>query len=567
MTKTRAWIRPLIPLLALMLVAGACGGDDDDEEGSGQGQTTPTTQAEQPVRGGTLVVALSSDPGSLNPAVTSNGGVHSASEPMFNGLVGLDKDGKPTPELAASWTTEQNGAVYRFTLRDGVKWHDGQPFTSDDVKFTFDTALLKFHARTAASMNAARVAVTNPDPKTVVFTFPAPYAPLLQQLNVTEAPIIPRHIYGQCSDISTVAGCAANKTPVGTGPFKFVSYDATEIKMTRNPDYFRAGQPYLDGLTQRIITDAGTRTAALQLHEIDYVEGVQGQDLPILRGDRGITLVDVTRGPGGGNCVLTVAFNLRPGEGRTGFFSDLRTRQALWAATNRQQGFDQVLFGQGRVATQPISTAIPVARATGITLPTFDVNRARQLLDQAGWKDEGGGIRVARGVQGVPDGTEFRIDFHGFVGQQIDYGQVLKQQWKAVGVEVETKQEDTPTLTANVFRDRKFDTSAISYCNEADPLIGVRRQYHSSQIISGTAFTNASGYSNPEMDTLWDQSTAEPDPVKRQAIFQKIQELAVKDLPYIWLAETVNTRGFNAACTGFNFQNTGLYAEAAYCKR
>ena len=553
-------------LLALGLVATACGSSNKSNEGSGQNAQASTTQPEQPVRGGTLVAAIASDPGSLNPAVTSNGGVHSASEPMFNGLVGLDKDGKPTPELASSWTVEQNGAVYRFTLRDGVKWHDGQPFTSDDVVFTFNNALLKYHSRTSASMNAAKVAVTNPDPKTVVFTFPAPYAPLLQQLNVTEAPIIPKHVYEQCADISTVPGCPANKTPVGTGPFKFVSYDATEIKMVRNPDYFRPGEPYLDALTERIISDAGTRTAALQRHEVDYVEGVQGQDLALLRADNGVRLVDASRGPGGGNCVLTVAFDLKPGEGRLPFFDDIRTRQALWAATNRQQGFDQVLFGQGKVATQPINTNIAVARTTGITLPAYDVNKAKQLLDQAGWKDEGGGTRVARGVQGIPDGTPFAIDFHGFVGQQIDYGQVLKQQWKAVGVDVTTKQEDNPTLSANVFRDRKFDTAAISYCNEADPLIGVRRQYHSSQ-ISTTAFTNAAGYSNPQMDQLWDQSTTEPDPAKRQQIFQQIQELAVRDLPYIWLAETVNTRGFNSSCTGFNFQNTGLYAEAAYCKR
>jgi peptide/nickel transport system substrate-binding protein len=553
----------LTAVLVFALVATACATDDDEDTGAAQ---APTTQAEQPVRGGTLVVAIGSDPGSLNPAVTSNGGVHSASEPMFNGLVGLDTDGRPTPELAASWNIEQNGAVYRFTLRDGVKWHDGQPFTAEDVKFTFEKALLPLHSRTRASLTAANVKVDAPDARTVVFTFPAPYAPLLQQMNVTEAPIIPKHVYEACSDISNVAGCPANKTPVGTGPFKFVSYDATEIRMTRNPDYFRPGLPYLDGLTERIITDAGTRTAALQRHEVDYVENIQGQDLALLRNDRGVTLADVARGPGGGNCVLTVAFNLRPGEGRLPFFGDVRTRQALWAATNRQQGFDQVLFGQGKLATQPINTAIPVARATGINLPTYDVNRAKQLLDQAGWKDEGGGTRVARGVQGVPDGTPFAIDFHGFVGSQIDYGQVLKQQWKAVGVEVEPKQEDNPTLSANVFRDRKFETSAISYCNEADPLIGVRRQYHTSQ-ISTTAFTNASGYSNPDMDRLWDQSTTEADQARRQQLFQQIQELAVRDLPYIWLAETVNTRGINAACTGFNLQNTGLYAEGAYCKR
>ncbi len=547
-------------LVALSLVATACAGDDDE-----QGQA-PTTVAEEPVRGGTLVVALDgADPGSLNPAVTSNGGVHTASEAMFNGLVGLDRDGRPTPELAASWTVEQNGAVYRFTLRDNVRWHDGRPFTADDVVFTFDNALLRFHSRTSASMRAANVKVEAADPRTVTFTFSAPYAPLLQQLNVTEAPIIPKHVYETCSDISTVAGCPPNRAPVGTGPFKFVSYDANEIRLERNADYFRPGLPYLDAVVQRFIPDQGTKTLALQRQEVDWAWGVQGADLATLRADRGVTLAEAPRGPGGGNCVLTLAFNLRPPEGRTSFFGDLRVRQALWHATNRQQAFDQIQFGQGRVSTQPIHSAIPVARTTGLTLPAFDANRAKALLDQAGWKDEGGDVRVARGVQGVPDGTPFRIDYHGFAGQQTDYGQVIRQQWKTVGVEVETKQEDPATLTAAVFRERQFDTTAISYCNEADPLIGVRRQYHSSQ-ISTTSFTNASGYSHPDMDRLWDQSTVEADAGRRQQLFQQIQEMAVRDLPYIWLAESTNTRVWNSACSGFNIHNTGLFAEAAYCR-
>ncbi|MGH9225539.1 MAG: ABC transporter substrate-binding protein [Acidimicrobiales bacterium] len=549
--------------VVVSLLAGACSSDDDETAGGGQ---TGTTVAEQPVRGGTLVVALDGqDPGSLNPAVTSNGGVHTASEPMFNGLVGLDKDGKPVGELAENWTIESNGSVYRFTLRQGVTWHDGRPFTADDVKFTFDNALLKFHSRTSASMNAARVAVETPDPRTVIFRFPNPYAPLLQQLNVTEAPIIPKHVYESCSDISTVAGCPANKAPVGTGPFKLESYNTNEIRMVRNPSYFRQGLPYLDALVERFIPDQGTKTLALQRHEVDWAWTVQGPDLASLRADRGITLADAARGPGGGNCVLTIAFNLKPADGRTNFFADVRVRQALWAATNRQQAYDQIQFGQGKVSAQPINSAIAVAKTTGITLPAFDVNRAKTLLDQAGWRDESG-TRVARGVAGVPDGTQFKIDYHGFAGPQIEYGQALKQQWKAVGIDVETKQEDNPTLSANVFRDRQFDTASISYCNEADPLIGVRRQYHSTQ-VSTTAFTNASGYSNADMDRLWDASTIEVDATKRTQQFQQIQELAVRDLPYIWMAESANTRAWNSACTGFNIQNTGLFAEAAYCKR
>ena len=550
----------LVPAaLAMILLAAACGGDDDD----GQQGATQTTAAAEPRRGGTLVVAITSDPGSLNPAVTSQGAVHTSAEPMFNGLVGWGADGKPTPELAERWVIEDNGSVYRFTLRQGVKWHDGRDFTADDVKFSFEQALLPWHSRTKASMGSAGLTVEAPDPRTVVFRFPTPYAPLLQQLNVTEAPIIPRHVYEGCADISTVAGCPANKAPVGTGPFKLDSYTTTEIRMSRNPSYFRPGQPYLDGLVQRVIPNLGTQVLALENREIDFLATVPNADVARIKANNAFTTVAAPRGSGGGNCITTVIFNMRPPANRTPFFTDLRVRQALWAATDRQRAFQQVQFGQGKVATAPIHSGIGFAHASGLTLPAFDVNRARTLLDQAGWKDEGG-VRVARGVPNVADGTQFNIDWHGFAGDQTTLGEVLRTQWKEVGVNVEVKTQDATLLGAEVFRDRAFDTSAASYCNGDDPEIGVRRQLDSKQ-ISATAFSNGAGYSNPQVDTLLDRAAREVDPAKRTPIYREIQEIVVRDLPYIWVTETVTVRAFKASCSGFNHENTGLFSEAASC--
>ena len=116
--------------------------------------TTATTPATTTVaRGGTMVAAISSDPGQLNPAITTSGATHAATELMYNGLVELDAKGRPIPELAESWTVKSGD--YTFKLRKGVLWHDGQPFTSDDVKYTFDEVLTKFHARTRASVGDA----------------------------------------------------------------------------------------------------------------------------------------------------------------------------------------------------------------------------------------------------------------------------------------------------------------------------------------------------------------------------------------------------------------------------
>jgi peptide/nickel transport system substrate-binding protein len=109
----------------------------------------PAVAQETPVRGGTLVVGISADPGHLNPAITTSGPTHTAAELLYNGLLGRNERGEPTPDLAESWTVEQAGALYRFRLRDGARWHDGAPFTSADVKFTFDEVLL-------SSITAAR---------------------------------------------------------------------------------------------------------------------------------------------------------------------------------------------------------------------------------------------------------------------------------------------------------------------------------------------------------------------------------------------------------------------------
>ena len=218
------------------------------------------------------------------------------------------------------------------------------------------------------------------------------------------------------------------------------------------------------------------------------------------------------------------------------------------------------------MAASPINSGITFAAATGLGLPSYDVNRARTLLDQVGWKDEGGGVRTARGVPNVPDGTKFEIDWHGFAGDQTTYGEQIRGQLRDVGIALTVKTEDNATFSAAVFNRREFDTAVVSYCNGDDPEIGFRRQVDTRQ-ISTTAFSNGAGYSNPEVDSLLDRAAREPDPAKRTPLYRQLQEILVKDLPYIWLTESAGLRAFNANCTGFNHENTGLFAEAASCKK
>jgi peptide/nickel transport system substrate-binding protein len=510
---------------------------------------------EGPPRGGTLVVAISSDPGHLNPAITTSGATHTAAELIYNGLLGRDERGDPVPDLAESWTVEQAGAIYRFRLRDGVTWHDGARFTAADVKFTFDEVLLKFHARTKASMGGVLVGIDTPDDRTVVFRFKQPYAPLLQQLDATEAPIVARHVY-QGSDPQTNP---ANSSPVGTGPFKFVSYrKGAEIRLARNPAYFKRALPYLDELVMRVIPDAGTQVLALENGEVDFLWGVPGPQQSRLQADKRFQMVQTSYHPGGSNCIMTVSFNLdRP------ILKDVRVRRAIALSLDREAFLRQILFGEGKVATAPISSEIPWAHARGLAMPGFDRAEAERLLDAAGWKKERESTRVARGVAGVADGTRLAIDFLHFP-TFAKYGELMRQHLGAVGIDVTQRSLEPAVFAPAVFKDRAFDTNVISYCNGPDPEIGVRRMYHSSQ-ISPAPFTNAAGYRNERIDALFDQGARTVERERRTPIYRQIQEIVVQELPYVWLVETPTTRAWSVRCGGFRAW-TGLFAEAAFCR-
>jgi peptide/nickel transport system substrate-binding protein len=544
-----------VVVLCVALVGAACGTDDggtDEEVATTSSPTedaTPSPTADdtaEAVEGGTLVVAISSDPGALNPAITTSGAVHTAAETFFNGLVALDEQGSPVPELAEDWEISEDGREYTFTLRDDVTWHDGEPFTAEDVVFTFEDVLLEFHARTAASLGSALESVEATDDHTVVFRFTEAYAPLLQQLNVTEAPILPQHVYGD-GDIETHE---ANTAPVGTGPFVFESYtEGSEIRATANEDYFKDG-PDLDALVMRIIPDEGSQLLALESGEVDFLWGVPGAEIERLEADDAIELGTTPSNPGGSNCIMTISFNLdRPITGTP------EVRRAIGHALDRERFVEQVLFGQGQVAEAPISSGIPWAHAPEVDLPTYDVAEAERLLDEADWSEGDDGVRMR-------DGERLAIDFVHFP-TFAKYGELVREQLGEIGIEVDLEALEPPVFASTVFGEDDFDTNVISYCNGPDPEIGVRRMYDSA-LIGDVPFTNAAHYDNPEVDALLEEASQTVDPEDRSPIYAELQRIVAEDLPYLWLVETVGTRAWSSRCEGFQL-HTGLFAESARC--
>jgi peptide/nickel transport system substrate-binding protein len=490
----------------------------------------------QPV---TLVVAQSGDPGALNPAVTTSGNTHPVTDQIFNGLLGLDEQFNPIPELAERWSVEDGGSTYRFFLRRDVRWHDGQPFTSKDVEFTFEQALLRYHSRTRAALEGLLSSIETPDDHTAVFRLNHPYSPLLQRLDVVEASIIPKHLYeGQ----DLLAG-EPTRRPVGTGPFRFVSYAAGDrLILDKNPDYFRRGFPRVDRVVFRIFPNSATAVAGLEAGQVDYVSSVPGPDLERLRGNQSIAIVQSTGGSGGSICqdVLIPNVRLQP-------FSDVRVRRAFAHAIDRQFIVDRVYFKQGRPATGPISHLLTWAYTPDVTKYPHDTERARALLDEAGFKSNAGDPALT-------------ITFT-HANNHARLGQALREQLKAVGIDLKLQVMDFNAAVEQVFVKKTFELGLASYCNGADPDIGVRRVYVSSN-IGPFPFSNGAGYRNPRVDALFDLAARDPNRDERRTHYVEIQKILADDVPYFWLIDSEGYRAHRREFTGFRLW-TGAFLESA----
>ena len=311
-----------------------------------------------PPGGGTFVIgngpySPNQDPPILNPAVNTQGGMQAVSGMLFNGLIGLAPNASAVPELAESWNITNNGATYKFVLRPNVVWSDStpvtpgppsQPLLAEDVKFSYEAALLIWHARTSSSLPSAFASpcvdpggasrrltcpsivaneadATAGGKKTVTFSFAQPFGPLLQQMPMTDGAIIPSHRFPGCTsgatDPSATSGLCPttakpwkDNIPVGTGPFKVnltETNPTTGLVYDKNPTYWRTGIPYFN----KVILSPTNTLAALKAGTIQYVGLSNQADVDSARNDSGLVLDTGTMAPGGStNCTQTVMFNL-----------------------------------------------------------------------------------------------------------------------------------------------------------------------------------------------------------------------------------------------------------------
>ena len=467
-----------------------------------------------PTPGGVLTAVLSAEPPVLTSIANTAYNTVLISAKVNEGLVTPDFDLTPRPQLATSWKISPDGLEYAFTLRQGVKWHDGRDFTSADVAFSLD-AIKQVHPRGRNTLRGL-IEVRTPDPNTAILVLskPAPY--LLLALVASETPIVPKHVYeGVSADQNP-----ANSAPIGTGPFVFKQWArGSHVVFERNPNYWDAPKPHIDSLLIRFITDPAARAIAIETGEVQlapatpipYNEIARFKELPNLAfEDRGYLY---------SNSVSCVAFNLdRP------VFEDVRVRRALAHVIDRNVVRDVVNYGYGSAILGPISPALSKWVAPELPSYPIDLDKAEKLLDEAGFPRGPDGVRFKLALDYVPSGDTYP--------RGSDY---IRQALAKVGVAVTVRAQDFAAYTKRIYTDRDYDFAFEGFSNLYDPTVGVQRLYWSQNFKPGVPFSNGSHYSNPEVDALLEASAVELDPVKRVEQWRRIQEILVADIPDFYI--------------------------------
>jgi peptide/nickel transport system substrate-binding protein len=459
-----------------------------------------------------LVTALPADPSTLNPIIATDAYAGDVNRYIFESL--LDRDPKTLeliPKLAERWEISSDHLVYTFWLRDDVFWHDGKPFTADDVIFTFerirdpkvDAASLRNYFRDIKEIYKV-------DERTVRFVYATPYFRALTM--ISGMPIVPKHIYGSGEDFNTNP---ANRAPLGTGPYRFVEWKTgQDITLVKNENYW--GKKYnISGIVFKVIPNTTVSFQLLKKGAVDL-----GGLMPIqwMRQTEGKSFVDkFTKHRYYLPNYSYIGWNMR-----SPLFSDRRVRRAMTMMVNRTAILEKILLGQGEIVSSVFYKFGDQADPTIEPLP-YDPEEAKRLLKEAGWID--------RDRDGLleKEGRPFTFTLMSAAGSETarSISLFMREDLKKIGIEMEISQME---WAAKLINDRRFDAIMLAWSMplEQDPY----QLWHSSQIAEGSNFV---GYIDPEADRLIEQARSEFDDARRNAMYREFQRIVYEAQPYTFL--------------------------------
>jgi peptide/nickel transport system substrate-binding protein len=458
---------------------------------------------------GTISIALNGDP-TLNPFTWPNQLPSIlVAKNVFSTLVKYSAEDGYTlvPDLATEWSVSEDGLTWTFTLREGVAWHDGAPFSADDVKFTLDNILNPDVRAQFRSALSGVTEVTAVDPRTVTITSSQPIASLgiLLAYNIA---IAPKHIL-ESQDLNEASDFVQN--PIGTGPYKVAEIvSGDRVVLEANPDYYD-GAPSIGTVIYRVVPDINSVVAQLLTGELDMAT-VEAINLEALQGDGNVAF---------NKALEPNTFAVYLNNTRWPFDNPL-VRQAFTMAIDRQAIVDQILVGEAVVATSSHSPAFGDFYNPNIAPYPYDTAQAEELMIEAGFaKEDGVWTQDGRTLQ-----IGLMVDKGNPVREQLAL--VVQQFWQDFGVEVELTVEEW-----SVYIDRgnqlpgDYDARTGWRITAPDP--------DKTAEYSTEGPNNHYGYSNPTVDDLLARGRTETDPAARVALYHELQQVLYDDAPIIWM--------------------------------
>jgi peptide/nickel transport system substrate-binding protein len=469
-----------------------------------------------PRRGGTLILAVTTDPSTLNCGLESSQIVAIVTSSIYSGLIHLDEQSNPHPELAQSWDISSDGLVYTFRLRDNVKWHDGTPLTSADVKFSLENLVGKYNARgREAYRNIKSIETSNP--QTVKISLKKPYSPFIEVLNAHDGCIMPKHIY-EGTDVLTNPHNTAN--PVGSGPFKLKEWvKGDHITLVRNENFFKKGRPFLDSIVFRIIPSGATRATAFETGEVNAI--FASQSFPYQQADRLKRLPNVIIKDIGSPSLIGLNFNLKGNP----TLAKREVRLAIAQAINKQFIVAKGYRNVGKIIDSVIPSGIPWAYNPNVPKYPFNIQKANALLDEAGYPRKGSAMRFS-----------LRLSYEAGNDNSERPAEILREQLKAVGIDIKLERLERSVMLDKVFQKYDFDLWFGPLTTRGHPALGTARLYATSS-ITGQPFTNLTRYSNPKVDQLFDAAVATTKKADMVKAYYEIQDILMQDLPTIPIAD------------------------------
>ncbi len=449
-------------------------------------EATPGTAGCTP--GGTLAIGQDFGPQSLDPTTTVAWASTNVEELIYSGLLRWSPAMAIEPDLAVDYDVAADGLTYTFRLREGVTFHNGSPFTAQDVKYTFDRIRDPATASPHSAIYADLTAVETPDPLTAVFRLSKPFAPLLRYLaTIPYGGIVPD---GAGEELAT--------QPIGTGPFAFVEYLLDqEVRLRRFDDYYVDGLPYLDEVVFRLLADDPSIAAALQSGTVQLA----WLKNPLVAENVARTSPTLRSVPGVSSRYIPIFFDVAAPP-----FDDVRVRRAMSLALDRKAIVETVLGGFGSVGTFLPPSQLGGYTGDGSDLPyyTQDVEAARALLQEAGVE-----------TLTVP---EFKV----VAANQLDVqaAQVMQEQWAAAGIEVTINPMEVGAILDD-WQNGNYQMIMVGTVWSPDPNQEVEA------FSSHAAFGQGMGISDPQLDDLIDQARAEVDPDARLALYDQIEQDAL----------------------------------------